>query len=771
MRLTLRTMLAYLDDILEPKDADEIGKKIEQSETATNLIHRIRDVMRRLRLGAPNVTDRGAGLDPNTVAEYLDNTLPDARVPDFERVCLESDIHLAEVASCHQVLALVLGEPAEVDPASRQQMYELPEVLASKTKSKPTPPKLPKPLERPATDGDHHEQIHPPRSKPPVPDYLRETARKRRLWRVVMGMVCLFTLVLAVLTATGQFKPGSALERLLGLSEGRAPIARATEESDRPETKPAIEEAKTGEKVSVSQSTVREPAAEPSTMRQPSAVLDEPRSAAQEPKGLPSTDTAATVPSPPPSKSPAVAPAKPGEGSPLKKADAETQLKAAPASHVGSMPVSPTAPEAKSAPVNATAPESEPNQPSREPPEPAPVPVEQVAKYVSPAGLLLKFDPDSAAWQRVAPNALLSSQDKILSLPAYRPIVLLVGDVRMEMVDGTRVDLRPVDGQSASAVNVDFGRIVLRSDGKEKGRIRVHIGERNGLITFGDADSVVAIQVGRLRVPGVDPEVQPLPRSAEIFVISGKIAWQEGDTGAPVAVAAPVRLTLNDKPLEAVAVQQLPAWISPEAVVSLEQQAAGALDRETEGRPMGLALRELADHRKREVRWLAMRCLGYLGDFQPVVTALNDPEKKQDWQEYTERLREAVVRSPDTAAVVRSMMQRVYGNDGAGLYELLWKYPDDRLTPEDAAQLIRQLDNELLAFRVLAFWGNLKRITGLGLFYRPEDPAPKRQPSIAKWKERLKTSPSTNGGAATRDRTENEATPTRPKPSAKQGLD
>ncbi|QDT01437.1 hypothetical protein [Adhaeretor mobilis] len=139
MRLTLRTLLAYMDDILDPADHEELGRKIESSDFATELIHRTRDAVRRQKLGAPEVdagdNDEVLGgepnLDANAVAEYLDNTMSPEQVAVFERQALEmgndADMRLAEVASCHHILTMVLGEPADVPPDVRQRMYELKE--------------------------------------------------------------------------------------------------------------------------------------------------------------------------------------------------------------------------------------------------------------------------------------------------------------------------------------------------------------------------------------------------------------------------------------------------------------------------------------------------------------------------------------------------------------------------------------------------------------------------------------------------------------------
>ena len=65
------------------------------------------------------------GIDPNAVAEYLDNTLAPDGIAAVERICLESDLHLAEVAGCHQILSLAVAEPAELPPRIRERMIAL----------------------------------------------------------------------------------------------------------------------------------------------------------------------------------------------------------------------------------------------------------------------------------------------------------------------------------------------------------------------------------------------------------------------------------------------------------------------------------------------------------------------------------------------------------------------------------------------------------------------------------------------------------------------
>ena len=124
MRLTLRTLLAYLDDTLQATEIKEIGQKVAESDAAQELIARLKAVTRRRRLTAPTATGPNA-LDPNRVAAYLDNELGSEELAELEKLALESDVHLAEIAACHQILTLVLGEPALVPPTAKERMYSL----------------------------------------------------------------------------------------------------------------------------------------------------------------------------------------------------------------------------------------------------------------------------------------------------------------------------------------------------------------------------------------------------------------------------------------------------------------------------------------------------------------------------------------------------------------------------------------------------------------------------------------------------------------------
>ncbi|MFN4261431.1 MAG: HEAT repeat domain-containing protein [Gemmataceae bacterium] len=125
MRVNLRTLLAYLDDSLEPAETRRIGQLVAENAEAQRLIQRIRDVGARRRVGTPPATGPGAKLDVNTIAEYLDGVLSDDRQAEVEAIALSDETYLAELISCHQILTLSHGETIRVPPPARQRMYAL----------------------------------------------------------------------------------------------------------------------------------------------------------------------------------------------------------------------------------------------------------------------------------------------------------------------------------------------------------------------------------------------------------------------------------------------------------------------------------------------------------------------------------------------------------------------------------------------------------------------------------------------------------------------
>ena len=118
MRLTLRTLLAWLDDTLPPNEVRQIGQQVAETPLASELVDRIHRVTRQRRLTVPPGTGAD-GIDANIVADYLDGELSPEVVAEYEKRCLTSDVNLAEVASVHQILSL-LGQKAKVPAEAKK---------------------------------------------------------------------------------------------------------------------------------------------------------------------------------------------------------------------------------------------------------------------------------------------------------------------------------------------------------------------------------------------------------------------------------------------------------------------------------------------------------------------------------------------------------------------------------------------------------------------------------------------------------------------------
>ena len=163
--------------------------------------------------------------------------------------------------------------------------------------------------------------------------------------------------------------------------------------------------------------------------------------------------------------------------------------------------------------------------------------------------------------------------------------------------------------------------------------------------------------------------------------------WDEpggGEAPKTLQLAAPQWVSFNAALTSEPAIsKELPKWITAEPISALDRRASISLAQPLAlptDRLARLALLEVVTSRpQKEVRWLALRCLGYIGQFDDMVKALNDPARKLDWPEYVDQLREAVARDSESAAAVRLALEKQYPQQAADLYRMLWGYTDKDL--------------------------------------------------------------------------------------------
>ncbi len=728
MRLTLRTLLAYLDDVLEPAQAQDLGARIGESEFATNLVHRIREAMRREKLGAPRLQGKAAGLDPNTVAEYLDNTLSSERVVDFEKYCLESEVHLAETACCHQVLALVLGEPALVDPDSRRRIYGLLAQYDAKLKSGATPGAasaalagsrfsgaagagamplgdgLPQPSAEPTGFGS------PPmamRKRAEVPDYLRQEALGLSAWwkmaaaaLVAVLLVCAVMMAVAPLWNKDRLPEGSQTspsddgphqhsDDAAKVDDGQpATIAPAKTESGHEEVKDTPADANKTEDNKVEASKTETNKAEPSKAE----TVVEPVVDGKTPKvGIGEAPAKVEVDLPP------KVPPKGRDGGPPQAADG---------ANVGQL----TLAERK--------------------------------------GVLFRLDGASGRWSRLPVPASLSAGEVLLCPSACRNTLMLRGDLQAQTFGDTRLELGPSAPGPPPGMRLHYGRLLLITAAEGGTNLPLQAGSRAAKLSFAKPGTTLFLEARLVRSPGTDPEKVRSRTVVDLFVKTGGIVWDEG-VGQPITVDAPGRRTLGLVEGEPQP-EGVPAWTDPNLQTTAERlaeendlRALNVLEAKLQNEKAENLRAELPEWivvQQREVQSLAYRWLISIDQFEEAVRALGQSKNRESyfWPKIIEHLRLAIARDPQTAAKVRQAFETVRGDQATELYRMLWGYSEQDLTQGGhAKRLVGYLDHEDLDFRVLSSWA-LQDVTGItNSFYRPDAPAEGRTKYVLDWKRNL----------------------------------
>ena len=731
MRLTLRTLLAWLDGVLPDDEQQELGRKVSSSVVATHLVERIRVAVGRTAIGAPRPDGRGLTEDPNSVAEYLDNTLSSDQLEAFERICIESELHLAEVAACHGILAelardTVVEHGLHGDERQRIQQ-RLRGLLAGLLDRAATEQAASQ-----ATGEDHRESRETARALRealvdaggngfvgPHPQPARPVAERSSLtaWAAAAVAVTLLLTLAGVLVWS-----------LAGRGERRPLVDVALAEPQEPPVEPA-------EPAAVAAVADADENATPQNAAPPNAAVGMPA------ETQPLKNTAQRIE---PGDQPGTA--QQTATAPVEKA-AMPQQAAAPAAPAAAMPAAQTpasSPVAVSPPVAGAA--VEPQDP---------------VGFVGGDGVLLRLADagGTAEWTSFPVGSPLGKREDLLVPPTFQP-ELHVRGVTIRLLPETRAVLL-IDADGTPRIEVVFGRAVARAS-RADARLGITAAGLVGTIDAGLLNPV-AIEVELDRFPGADPvNTPPLVRS-RIYAASS-LAWrQTAAAGQPVErplegidaqgmLDAGMSLEWSSNGPGRVAVVRnrvLPAWIeSGVRLARLEKSAGESLAAKVATTaPLARALRELAADKRAENRMLAASTLALIGEFDDLVEQLSaeSPGRKLEQRQWSQFQNATVPLALARGGNAASRLYESFVNRGPhGKADALWAmargFTDEELAAGVDRALIEALDDPSLIVRRYASKAiiDITQPSAVDrMRYRPDGQPDTRREGVVWWRNQL----------------------------------
>ena len=705
MRLTLRTLLAYLDDVLEPEQAKEIGEKIAQSDFASTLSNRIKDVLRRRRITAPDLDGAGMGVDPNTVAEYLDNTLPPDAVADVERIFLESDMHLAEVAAAHQILTLVLGEPVTISEESRERMYALgPEtkhdsklIDSMNGNARQAEPKAEKSEPVGSQEGEFADRI---------PAYLRRKPLWKRAFPWVLVAVLAVAFGIAIYSDPTLFGGGQP-------EDNDNKVAK----NDDPKTTPGTPQRKTS------------PVKKTTGIKVPPAPVKVAKIDPNKKGVLPKVPVGVN------GKPPKDVPEKTGAKTSGKK------------SIVGKKPPIPVGSGKKGKVVVAKPPKTVAGKSPK-------------MQYISPAGdgLTWRFDAKTKDWTALKNNQAVNPGERLATpLPFSGRLVIADGRVGVEMKRGTLVELLPASNVALFGFDLQRGRIIVKpgkgmAGDKFTGMVfALGIHGRTYRVELLTPETLCGIEVAPAYPNTYEQKTESPLYTSSLIVPKGsvRIANAAGeivvvsataDTAGKASLTPPAGVATDVK--VNIVTDQIKEGVWPSAAKTTsvtETKFAGYflkdLDADMQGNISLLNnAPDIVRDRRAYVSQYAVESLAVIGDAGELVRALSIANHEESRTAAIAGLRSWLALHPKDGKLLQTeLRKRFTKDDSVAVYRLLWGFGEaDARDYTTSVQLVRWMDHDHIAVRELAFM-HVKRLTGFQYNYQPNLRGNLRMLAIKRW--------------------------------------
>ncbi len=709
MRLTLRTLLAYLDDILEPEQAREIGRKAAESPAASTLIDRIREVTRRRRLTAPSLTGPAAGLDPNVVAEYLDNTLSVDGVSDVEQVCLESDVHLAEMAACHQVLTLVLGEPVTVLPESRERMYALGasrvEDVLGAVVSEAAQESDQDAVSGEASFAESEVEANLSEEDRAVIEAVQKISTPPREWKRGLPYILVSAVVLVWLGLLVFESQVRNSDRDTVADTGAAVVGGVGR--DRADVVADVSSGGTAEDSGDTSSQASEPsvASAATAQSKPDPVAD-----------LADRVTGDSV---------TTKVAQPAKGGPPTGASPKTVI----------------APE---------------------------VPMPEV-RYTSARGVLLGRESSGGDWMLLPRGGKVRSGQRLVSPEPFESDLRIAGvPVRVRLWGETAATLSGC-ANGVCEVTIDRGRVVFHSgppsaDAVEPVVLRLVIGTRAWRLELLAPDTICGIQV-RPRFPSsFEQEFGDDWYLGDLTVSSGSVRLTReadpADTNPDQAAARSLvqgdwlSLTPADLDTDGEGPKSLPfqtGWLvrGSQSISAAERTMSTRFEREFDlEQPIRLSVVAAVKSPLSGISELAVGCLAMTDQLGPLVQSLAESEYSGSRVAAFDGLRlwvagvgagaGAGAGAGDRGKLLKAELRRWFERQEVeSVYRLLWGFDKSAGSlKESSIQLVDWLNDDRVAIREMAFY-HVSRITGRKYEYRPDAPAGRRQAAVSRWRAHL----------------------------------